>query len=75
MRSKFALASAAILVLSIGAGFAAGAQAPMQVPGNPDPAAVQAGDYAVEPSHTRIQFSVDHLGFSTWYGDFTGAVL
>ena len=40
---------------------------------NPDFAAVQAGAYAVEPVHTRILFSVSHLGFSTWYGDFTHA--
>lgn len=40
---------------------------------NPQPAAVHAATYAVEPSHTRILFSVSHMGFSTWYGDFTGA--
>lgn len=37
-----------------------------------DPAAVQAGTYAVEPKHTRVLFAVSHIGFSTWYGDFTG---
>lgn len=36
-------------------------------------AAVKAGDYAIEPVHTRILFSLSHLGFSTWYGDFTHA--
>ena len=38
-----------------------------------DPAAVQAGAYAVESRHTRVQFAVSHLGISDWYGDFTGA--
>jgi polyisoprenoid-binding protein YceI len=38
-----------------------------------DPAAVQAGTYKVEPVHTRVLFSISHLGFTTWYGDFTGA--
>ncbi len=38
-----------------------------------DPAAVQAGAYKVEPSHTRILFAVSHMGFTTWYGNFTGA--
>lgn len=38
-----------------------------------DPAAVQAGTYKVEPYHTRILFAVSHMGFTTWYGDFTGA--
>ncbi len=37
-----------------------------------NPAAVEAGRYAVETSHTRVQFSVSHMGFSNWYGDFTG---
>jgi polyisoprenoid-binding protein YceI len=36
-----------------------------------DPAAVQAGTYDVEPLHTRVLFSVSHLGFTTWYGEFT----
>ena len=37
------------------------------------PAAVQAGTYGVEPYHSRVLFAVSHLGFSTWYGEFTGA--
>jgi polyisoprenoid-binding protein YceI len=44
-----------------------------QSPANPAPAAVQAGAYGVEPSHTRVLFAVSHMGFSTWYGEFTGA--
>jgi len=40
---------------------------------NPDPAAAQAGAYVVEPTHTRVTFSVDHLGFTDYNGDFTGA--
>ncbi len=35
------------------------------------PAAVEAGAYAVEPVHTRVLFSVSHMGFTTWYGQFT----
>jgi polyisoprenoid-binding protein YceI len=35
-----------------------------------DPATVQAGAYDVDPLHTRVLFSVSHLGFTTWYGDF-----
>jgi polyisoprenoid-binding protein YceI len=38
-----------------------------------DPAAVQAGSYALETSHARVLFAVNHMGFSTWYGDFSGA--
>ncbi|MDQ2859952.1 MAG: YceI family protein [Pseudomonadota bacterium] len=46
------------------------ASAPMAAP---DFAAVQPGGYAVEPTHTRILFSLSHLGFTTWYGDFSHA--
>jgi polyisoprenoid-binding protein YceI len=42
-------------------------------PASTDPKTVQAGTYAVEPSHTRVQFTVSHMGFTEWYGDFTGA--
>lgn len=45
----------------------------MKVPGNPSPAAVQAGEYGVEPYHTRISFSVSHMGFNDWFGDLTDA--
>ena len=40
---------------------------------NTDPAAVSAGTYALETSHARVVFSLSHMGFSTWYGDFSGA--
>ena len=38
-----------------------------------DPAQVKAGAYKVEPGHTRVAFAVNHMGFSTWFGDFTHA--
>jgi polyisoprenoid-binding protein YceI len=37
-----------------------------------DPKTVQPGTYAVEPFHTRVQFSVTHFGFTTYWGDVTG---
>lgn len=40
---------------------------------NPDPKAVTAGTYTLDPNHARVLFSVSHMGFSTWYGDFYGA--
>ncbi len=36
-----------------------------------NPALVQPGAYSVEPTHTRVLFSVSHMGFTTWYGEFT----
>jgi polyisoprenoid-binding protein YceI len=40
-------------------------------PPNSNPADVQPGAYTVEPTHTRLLFSVSHMGFTTWYGEFT----
>lgn len=35
-----------------------------------DPAEVRAGSYALDSSHGKITWSVNHLGFSTYYGQF-----
>ena len=35
--------------------------------------AARPGHYVVEPSHTQILFGVNHLGFTTYYGWFSGA--
>lgn len=63
---KMIAASSAIFLALAGAASAAGQF-------NTDPAAVTAGAYVVEPSHTRVQFAVSHIGFTQFYGDFTGA--
>ena len=39
---------------------------------NTNPRLAQPGSYSVEPTHTRVQFNVSHMGFTTWTGDFTG---
>ncbi|HZL01132.1 MAG TPA: YceI family protein [Caulobacteraceae bacterium] len=62
-----------LTALAFAAALGVGGAARAQSIANPDPAAVRAGVYAVEPMHTRILFSVSHLGFTTWYGNFTGA--
>jgi polyisoprenoid-binding protein YceI len=59
--------SAAALLLATSA-LAASAQ---PGPVSTNPRTVQAGDYNVEPNHTRVQFTVSHMGFTDWYGDFT----
>ncbi|MHB8884824.1 MAG: YceI family protein [Methylovirgula sp.] len=68
MRFVKFLAAAGAAAMLIGAAYA---QAP-GLPANRTPDAVRAGTYAVEPIHTRVLFSVSHMGFTTWYGDFTG---
>ena len=66
MTSLKLIAAAGAAALVSGVAYAAGLA-------NTDPAAVQPGVYKVEPGHTRIEFSLSHMGFSTWWGDFTGA--
>jgi polyisoprenoid-binding protein YceI len=62
---KLTVASAAVV-----AGLLLAGQAGAQISG--DPAAVQSGTFHVEPSHTRVQFSVNHMGFTNYWGDLTG---
>ena len=38
-----------------------------------EPTKVDAGTYDVEPAHTQIGFGVSHMGFTTYYGHFSGA--
>lgn len=57
--------------LTIAFSLLVGAAAPAATPATA--VAPRAGAYKVEPSHTRMLFAVSHLGFTTWYGDFTGA--
>lgn len=36
-----------------------------------DPVQVQSGSYVLDPAHGKITWSVDHMGFSTYVGQFT----
>ncbi len=71
MSFRPAALSACLTVALAGSALAPAALA--QGPSNPDATAVKPGAYAIEPSHTRVMFSVSHMGFTTWYGDFPGA--
>jgi polyisoprenoid-binding protein YceI len=55
-----------ILVLALAAPLAAHAQSANTA----DPAAVRAGAYKLDPSHSKITWSVNHFGFSTYVGQF-----
>jgi polyisoprenoid-binding protein YceI len=59
----------ATALLGISCGSLVLAQQPS--PPSQDPKAVTAGRYEIEPSHTRVQFTVSHMGFTKWYGDLT----
>jgi polyisoprenoid-binding protein YceI len=72
MIRSFALG--ATLGATLGAGLLAASLAPAAAQVSTTLASkVPAGTYAVEPYHTRIVFDVSHMGFTTWYGDFTSA--
>ena len=59
---------AAALVLASAASVA---QTPTTPPGKPDPALATAGAYKLDPDHTQVLFTVNHLGFSEYTGQFT----
>ena len=64
--SRTVIAAAALSLL---AGGAVVAQAAL----TQTPAEVQAGTYKLDPDHGKITWSVDHLGFSTYVGQFVNA--
>jgi len=65
MNRKIILAAALALT---GASVGAVAQSDMFIR---NPAQVQPGTYALDPAHGKITWSVDHMGFSTYVGQFT----
>ena len=46
------------------------AQEQPQIPGVADVSRVTAGTYALDPSHTLVQWSVSHFGFNDYFGLF-----
>lgn len=53
------------------------AQMPKTPPGISDVRRVTAGTYTVDPAHSQVSFTVNHLGFSTYrglFGDVTGSL-
>ena len=46
------------------------AQAPSAPPGKADASLVTAGTYTLDPDHTLVEWTVDHLGFSPYFGLF-----
>ncbi|EIZ79534.1 hypothetical protein WSK_1868 [Novosphingobium sp. Rr 2-17] len=46
---------------------------PLLAQSNTSPAAVPAGSYALDPSHTLVRFTVDHFGISEYFGTLPGA--
>jgi polyisoprenoid-binding protein YceI len=65
MRIGFAVVLALVSSVAI-------AQAPSSAPGSRNPAAVSGGSYTVDPGHTLVVWTLDHLGFSPYSGIFGG---
>ena len=54
------------------------AQAPTTAPGSRNPAAVSGGSYEVDPGHTLVTWTLDHMGFSPYtgiFGNVTGSLV
>lgn len=52
--------------------------APMTAPGARDASRITGGTYKVDPGHTLVQWTVDHLGFTPYFGifgDVTGTLV
>lgn len=67
----------AAAALALIAGTALAQQPPMAKPGSDNPALVTAGTYAVDPGHTLVTWTLDHMGFSQYtglIGDVTGTL-
>jgi polyisoprenoid-binding protein YceI len=70
MRLAYAVAVALVSSASL-------AQAPASAPGTRNPAAITGGTYQVDPGHTQVVWTLDHLGFSPYtglFGDVTGTL-
>lgn len=59
-----------VTALSLALAAPLAAQAP-SLPGAPDPARVISGTYTVDTPHTQVLFTVNHLGFTEYTGQFT----
>ncbi len=63
MRPVLAVTLAATIALSASVALDA-QQMPAEQPGKPDKALITGGTYQVDPGHTQVLFTFDHLGFS-----------
>lgn len=61
MRLAFALVPLAVLAVA----------GPAAAQSSPDPAAARAGTYVTDPAHSKITWSINHFGFSTYLGQFS----
>lgn len=65
------LVLAALLALAAAPVIAQQMVLPKEAPGRPDPKLAKAGRYKVDPFHTQALFTVSHLGWTNYTGQFT----
>ncbi len=65
--NKVLIAAAALAITGVSMGAVAQADSVTHAP-----AQVQSGSYVLDAAHGKITWSVDHMGFSTYVGQFTG---
>ncbi|MDO7841220.1 YceI family protein [Sphingomonas immobilis] len=63
--------TAPALLLFLAAPAAAQMTLPVEAPGKPDPKIATSGKYKIEPTHTQALFTVTHLGWTYYTGQFT----
>jgi len=71
------LAALVALSAALAATLPLAAQAPMTAPGSNNPALAAAGSYKVDPYHTQVVWTVNHLGFTPYtgiFGDVSGSL-
>ncbi len=67
------LASRTVIAAAVSLSLLAGGAAVAQAVLTQNPAEIQAGTYALDPAHGKVTWSVDHMGFSTYVGQFVNA--
>lgn len=65
------LAAPLALTLLLAAPAVAQMVMPKEQPGKADPKAAKSGKYKVDPFHTQVLFTVNHLGWTEYTGQFT----
>ena len=60
----------AFLLSALLTGAVVAQQAPSSAPGSKNPAAITGGTYTADAGHTLVQWTVDHLGFTPYFGLF-----
>jgi polyisoprenoid-binding protein YceI len=68
-----AVVSAVVLTIATVSALPAASQTPPAIPGALNVSRITGGTYTVDSAHTQVAFTVNHLGFNSYYGIFGGA--